>query len=49
MNSLDEIRINADAYRELSNSSKLLLVHVWNRVVVAAIVFHYAHHTLLQH
>jgi hypothetical protein len=33
---------------ELSNSSKLLLVYVWDLVVVAAIVFHHAHHALLQ-
>jgi hypothetical protein len=44
---LDEIKIDADACRELSNSSKLLLAHVWDLVVVAAIVFHHAHHALL--
>jgi hypothetical protein len=48
LNSLDEIKINAYACRELSNSSKLLLAYVWDLGVVAAIVFHHTYHALLQ-
>jgi hypothetical protein len=48
LNSLDEIKINAEACQELSNLNKLLLAHMWDLVVVAAIVFYHAHHVLLQ-